>query len=61
MSDTDPAEQLVASAYHRLRSEAKKQRKRDPLAEEREAWRRIQEQEDSRYSIYPPGWNGEEW
>jgi hypothetical protein len=61
MSDTDPAEQLVAGIYHTLRSEAKKERKRDPLAEERERWRRIQEEMESRYSHIPPGWNGEEW
>lgn len=61
MSKTDPTERLVAAAYHGLRSDVKKQRKRDPLAEEREDWRRYQEREESRYSEYPPGWNGEGW
>lgn len=51
-------EQLVASAFHMMRSAAKKQRKRDRFAEEREAARRIAEQYHSRFSIYPPGW---EW
>lgn len=58
---TDPTTEAVAGFYHGIRSEAKKQRKRDPLAEQREQFRRAQDQEDDRYSVYPPGWNGEEW
>jgi hypothetical protein len=60
MSNKD-TEAVIACAFHTLRSEAKKQRKRDPLAEERERWRRIQQRDNARFSIYPPGWDGEEW
>lgn len=53
---TDAPTELIATLYHHLRTEAKKQRKTDPQAAQREAFRRLQEQENSRFSIYPPGW-----
>jgi hypothetical protein len=57
----DANEQAWAGIWHAHRSAKKKRAKVDPLADQREAFRKLQQAEQDRFSIYPPGWNGEEW
>jgi hypothetical protein len=49
-------EQVVASAFHTMRAAAKKARRATEHDIARERFRRMQQRENARFSIYPPGW-----